>query len=560
MRFSIGILNAAMCLGGAAFCAEPLVQSAPEPLADASRPLGLDASRSLFDSLIVATVNRDAPAASQAKARLVLEHPQSIYARYVVTSFAQPADYRKLLRDQLKEHQEELGAGFANAFCQAVHLGLAWFGPQFLADDAFLLECALAGYEARDYRLKTTCLDKLRQSEKEPTRQIASIAFSDWSTNVEKVLRLHEIDEQPAPLFEQHFASRLSGAERELPEMLRVAAETLLEDGKFADALPLVEKLVGCEQTPQVLYWRAWCLAATGRTEDAITAIATLQQLAPGDPWAASAVEIGASLHSLEANFAAMADLLLAAAERIRREDNEGVEGTISYRTKDGHTISVYVGVMFGQGAFEAVVHEDGQIVLAYKAAQGQTHAYAGGEPTIQAFRQSATYPVFSCAVDVQDDNLSYHWNVNMSKSAEAISQIRERIKISPTLLTREGLEKVLRRTLQVRGILPAALVRDASGTCLTLLHPQARKPELERSVFRFAPDAALTHVQVGRFACENLRYGPSDAIDLSPPRWPELAVVDREAMDAASTFRMVAAAISLFDSKSASTPAPERR
>jgi hypothetical protein len=105
-------------------------------------------------------------------------------------------------------------------------------------------------------------------------------------------------------------------------------------------------------------------------------------------------------------------------------------------------------------------------------------------------------------------------------------------------------------------GVFPAELVRDGQGTWLTLLHPQARKPMPERSQLHFAADGALTHVEMGRFTFENLRYGRSDTITLSPPRWPDLPVVTRDEMDPASFFRLFGAAYSLFASKPTSTAA----
>jgi hypothetical protein len=60
----------------------------------------------------------------------------------------------------------------------------------------------------------------------------------------------------------------------------------------------------------------------------------------------------------------------------------------------------------------------------------------------------------------------------------------------------------------------------------------------------------------MGRFTFENLRYGRSDTITLSPPRWPDLPVVTRDEMDPASFFRLFGAAYSLFASKPTSTAA----
>jgi tetratricopeptide (TPR) repeat protein len=508
-----------------------------------------DSPRVLFDAVIWATVRRDKAGAAAAQGRLILEHPGSLYADYVVATFAKPQDYRKLLKDEFTKRQEKIEAGFAKSFCRAVQLGRNWFGQEFLSDEDFVVLCALAAYEARDFPLEVWCRDKLSQSKKDAFRGIASTVFDNSLTTMQQVCQLHAIEHKSAALFRSHLMGKLSEAERERPEILRVEAETLLEEGSFHEALPVVDKLLALEETPQLLFWRLWCLAALGRYQEAKAAIASLAQQAPHDPWTDCANEFGESLDAWEDNLSASVGLFLAAVDRLRHPATTSFEGTVVYTPDAGRTISVYLALVVDRAHFEVMIRQEDRVILAYRALEGRGRIYCDGDPTIQEFQRNAFYPVAGIQVVPDEEKLRYFWNANISSAPHAMAESRERIRIAPVLLTPEGMAQTLRGQLLAKGNFPAAVVREPDGSRVTLLHAQARRPELRRTEIGFSPNAMITRFDLGWLTCKDLQYGPRESVVLSPPRWPELPVTSRDDLEAATLFRLLGAVTSLFQS-----------
>jgi tetratricopeptide (TPR) repeat protein len=557
------VLGAWLSLVTFSFCLAPAAEPTAESEREESLSGGDDSPRALFEAVILATVRRDAAGAALAQSRLVLEHPSSLYADYVVATFAKPQDYRKLLKDEFTRRHKEIEIRFAKSFCRAVQLGCNWFGNEFLSDEDFVVLCALAAYEARDFPLEVWCRNKLSESKNEAFRGIASTVFDNSLTTIQQVCQLHAIEHKSAALFRQHLMGKLNEAERETPEIVRVEAEMLLEEGAFDKALPVVDKLLVLEETPQLLFWRLWCLAALGRYEEAKAAIESLGQKAPHDPWTDCATEFGESLDAWEDNLSASVGLVLAAVDRLRNPATNSFEGTAVYTADDGRTISVYVAVAFDRAHFELMIRQNDRVMLAYRASEGRGRIYCDGDLTIQEFQRNAVYPVGSINVVPHEDGFRYFYNANISSAPNALSESRERIRIAPALLTPEKMTQMLRGPLLAKGNFPAAVVRERDGDRVTLLRAEARRPKLRRTEIQFSPDAMLTRVDFGQWTCKDLQYGSCESIALSPPRWPELPVTSRDDLEVATLFRLFAAVTSMFQSPQAavaSTAPPERR
>ena len=541
---------------------------AAEPAAEVAESQELlsklgDSPQALFDAVIWATVRRDTAGLALAQGRLVLEHPGSVYANYVVATFAKSQDYRKLLKDEFTKRQKKIETGFARSFCRAVQLGRSWFGNDLLSDENFVVLCALAAYEARDYPLEVWCREKLSQSKNDAFRGIASTVFDNSLTMVQQVCQLHAIEHKSAAMFRQHLMGQLSEAERESPEMLRVEAEMLLEEGRFNEALPVVDKLLALEESPQFLFWRLWCLAALRRHVEAKAAIESLAQRAPHDPWASCALEFAESIDAWEDNLSALVGLLLPAVDRLRNPVTNSFEGTAVYTADDGRTISVYVAAAVDRGHFELMIRRNDRVILAYRASEGRGRIYCDGDPTIQEFQRNAFYPVGGINVVPDEDKVNFHWSANISSAPNAMAESRERIRIAPSLLTPEGMKQALRGQLLAKGSFPVAVVRERDGSHVTLLHAEARRPKLQRTEIHFSPDAMITRLDSGRLTCKDLKYGSRESVTLSPPRWPDMPVASRDDLEAAALFRLVGAVTSLFQSPQAgvaSTALPERR
>jgi len=101
------------------------------------------------------------------------------------------------------------------------------------------------------------------------------------------------------------------------------------------------------------------------------------------------------------------------------------------------------------------------------------------------------------------------------------------------------------------------------NGNSFCWVLPKPGQPQSHRLQYHISSSGELRWLKADRLTCTDLRYGPVDSFDFSPPAWPQLPVVQQEKMDASALFRMFAVAATVFDPQettTASMPTATRR
>ncbi|MBN2475236.1 MAG: hypothetical protein JXB62_11545 [Pirellulales bacterium] len=505
------------------------------------------APRVTFELLMAATVANDAKLADEAKGGLVMQYPTSLYTQYLLSTFPNPADYRKLLTGLLKDRDDVFSGDFAKPYCRAAELGVKRWGDSFLSDDTFLLQGALMARAAGDYRLELLCLPKLARC-KDPTQRIAQIGFSSTEDDVTKIAELSEILDNPtARLYERFFYGRLSDQQRASREIVRIVAKNHLAASEFSEALPLIEKLAG-DDDPQMLFWLGWCRATLGQTDQSLDVLDGLCRKHPQSPWSGQAKDLAQRVRQQQANLDQCADALLRVTSKARQHEMGAIEGTVAFRRDDGRELSLYLALIPERGHLELVLHQAGEILLGYQTTDRKSKLFFAGEPAIDVFDQKAFYPSPQFSL-TRDENGKFNFNggLQITGSPEGISEVGQTVLDSPFLATKPGLLMLL-TGVTAKGWLPEPAATTEAGRQFRWVRPAVTRPDVDCWQCVVTSEEKLCSLRVGPVTCTQLRYGPSDAFELAPPPWPDLPVVRKEKMDPAALFRMMGVAASLLN------------
>lgn len=501
------------------------------------------------DLLMAGMVLQDEDTQQWARTRLLFDHPQSFAARHAVASFADEKSCRTFLQTLTPSLKDDPSETNCRRLAQALELSLAAWGPTLISEDAFVLECALISYCVQNARLHQLCRAQLARCSEE-TREIAAMAFESESTH-ETIRKLHEIkDNQSARLYEQFFYTRLSSDERQEPEMLRLASETHLRNEEFEKALPLIEEALASEQDPQLLCWLGTCLAVAGRADEACEVLGRLQRDFPESPWAEQAREMGRLIERQDDSFARQAAEAFAALSRMRADGLDLLESRFEFRWKGDALIGGYVGVLFPENRFEAVLSRDGKMLIAYRTTDRDCRVYFDGEPAIVEFAQAGALPVPSARLERTDEG-GYRFDFGgggpLMPAAPGLSRAGDSLLDSPVLSSRESIAQWLRYTFVRSGYFAEPVEQSEGDAVLRWSKPAISSPTFHQWECRISRDEPRVSVSAadGMLSLD-VRHGPIGSFELSPPEWPAVPITRREKMDPTAIFRLLSAVVQL--------------
>lgn len=507
-----------------------------------------------YDLLMAATVIKNKDLAQAMKALLALEYPRSFYARYMVTTLGEAKEYRALLLEQVKKRPDPFALSFAGKFCTAVRLGLEqWSGQLF--DNELTLMTALLASKAGDMDALTACKQKLAAGEGKE-QAVAAIVFGAGE-DLDKLTRLHALaDSAPARLGERFLIARLTTAERELPVVARILIEQQLEAGRFADALPAIEKLLAKERDPQVLFWCAWCQSTLGQRDQALAALTELTTKHAASPWAKPGAAWLACLQKSAANLDENAAALAKVFTVLHERGLGMIQGTIVCADKQTGDLKIYVALHPDAGMFAVQISRAGKLLIGYRTMPHSASVFVQGEP-VHAYAQSGAYPAFQVNLQpTPDGHGRVSYEANLSSEPRPLSANGKLLGGDLTMLTtKAGTATMLRSALEA-GWLPAAPQAGPTGRVYRWLCPKVSQPELDSCEICVSPRDEVSSFRAQKVACEDLRYGPSSSFQLTLPPWPEGPVVQHEKMDGVVIFRLMAAAMELFAAKPGATAA----
>jgi hypothetical protein len=526
--------------------AHEFVAQAQQYLAD--HPSEENAPRAAFDLLMIATLTGKAALAQEMKARLLLDYTDSLHALYVLSSMGQVKEFHQLLGHVLQQHAGAWTTELCQRCCRAVRAAGRRFGAGVLSDEKFTLQCALVAHGAGDAQLLAACRGALANASAE-SKQIAEIAFGSRSSDAQRIIDLHAVeDNATARVYEQHFYQRLPAAERHEPRMLRVAIEGRLAAARYNDALPLIEALLERESGAQPLFWRAWCLAATGREDQARPVLEEIASRHASSPWRESAHDLASRLESLDATLGEHATSLAATVVQLRDNEPQVAEIRATFETKDGRKLELYGAVETPRDHLEGVLLVDGTVVVAYRTSREGTRVFARGERQIVEYPGRGPVPAPQVSLTRGDDG-QFRFAWSLPTGGGGVQQAKTALFQSPFLTTTDGLRALLEHTLLAKGWFPAGVVEEDGARRLEWSRPEADEPGRNSVSIHIDREGRIDRLQSSDGQLVQLRYGPAGAFERTPPAWPDLPVVRQDKMDPAVFLRVLAAAMSLFSS-----------
>ena len=513
-------------------------------------PTAENSPRVASDLLMMATLTGNQPLVEQAKRRLLFDYPGSLYTAWLLSGIGQAQDLRKILQGALEDPQQEFRPEFCRAFCGAVRAGGQRFGNALLDDDDFLLACALMAHGAGDSQLLVGFRTWIGRGMGK-SKETAAVAFDRSLDEAERVARLHELRENKgAKIAERYFHSRLTAEERDEPQILKLTAENQLERRAFAEALPVLEKLSGQESDPQVLFWRAWCLASLNRHDEIPPVLDELAAKHAGDPWQELGIELPKYLGQLDATLEDHAAVLLAAVDHVRDDGPDLFELRCKLESRDGRRYELTAGFDASRKYAEGLLTQQGETVLAGRVLQGTARLYVQGESAIQEFPAAGSLPaVPSLSLSRLEDGRFHLATVAAAPGLAGLEQTRTALFESPWLSTQTGLVALLKSFLAHGAIAKPVVEEDAGGRTLVWVRPRIDRAEWRTFSIDIDGDGRIKAVRADKTELD-LRHGPAGSFELAELDWPDLPVESREKLDPATWLRMLASAVSVFSNQ----------
>lgn len=529
-----------------------------------------------FDLLLVATAAKDAALTDKMKTTLVMEYPRSVQARYVVSAFDSAKDFNSLLTEQVKKQGNPFTPGFASRYCAALHLwdehGLAGkLGRGKLGqarqektqrDDGFLVQTVLLANLTGDRELESDCLQKLAQSESDEL-EAARIALGGEGNPAKLALLYALTDNDAARVCERFIFAQLSPEEREQPEVARIVIERQLLQGKLAEALPVMEKLLARERDPRVLFWYGWCQSTLGKGEQALT---ELVEQYPQSPWAKHGADWLTLIRQRQGNTDATASALAKAISALYDRRPDMLQTIIGIRNKEKELGRIFLAVNALDGIFELQISRSGKPWLCYRNTLHGCLVYVQGENAIHAYAQSGPYLTPQLDVKRNPDALGeFTVSHNGSVNSSSLPLLYQEKIIGLDLgnwRSKEGAAAALTELVRA-GWLPAAPQTGPAGCTYRLAHPDVTDPKLADIEFYLGPDDQVRAINLKWLVCEDLRYGPIGSFQLTPLAWPSLPVEQHEKLEPSTLIRMwtafMGALIDSPDPAAGTTNSPKR-
>lgn len=516
------------------------------------------APRVALDLYMAAVVRQDAALTEWAMARLVFDYPDSLPTRFLLTTIPQPASFGTFLTGQFKRSVNEPRAKFIRKFTGAIDLGVLRFGPQFVTGDDLLICASLASLEARLFGLGMLCLRNSREANFE-VRQIVNTLLNERLDAGERFVRMQRFSDREIVRTGQRILfGMLSSEEQSLPEVRRAAAENLLREMKFAEAMPMIVQLAQENADPQLAFWKGWCLASLGREQEAVQVLEAIVRDHAGNEWSKPAASLRNSITGSKETAGAYATVLQRLVTQARADALEAIELKMSYTPQRGAPVELYFWQDALRQEMEVVCRKAAQPVLAYQSVNNTNRIHFAGEPQIHHFDQAGGMLASQLSVEQRQDG-ELRWNFSWQLVGRALEGTGlYRWFDSPLLNSEAGLRDLI-QSLCGRGTFPVAIEVKDSVRTLRWISPVADRAELQEFVLTIGADDRLVGARFDRLVCDVLRHGPSGSFQRTTPQWPKLETTLHARTDGSVMFRFMSAVMSLMNDPTEVTSVAER-
>lgn len=479
---------------------------------------------------MLASLRGNAATAKHLKTVLLFEDPDSLAARYVLTTFANADAASKFLTDATESCLNDLKQVKPSNLIRAIYAAVAVHGQGVLESRTLVMIAATAADLAKDDQYETLLrsLRKLSTGVESLGLVLDTFNIRDIERRATTLFQLRKVHSD-ADLLMRFYLAQLEVNDQRSAALLHVRAQVLLDSHEFDRALPLLDRLIAKPpakaDVAAMKLWRGWALASTGKRD---AAIAQLKQVATDhadSPWTKPAATLIACLQQFDERSAKAAETLARVFPGLRR-NVEHIEAVIHFSNKHDHlkdeavyNYKIYVGIAQGK-TLHLHVAKDDHVILAYRATQYGIDLYRSSDQTTHKYPavSKVPAPILDFTFNA-DASLSIEWNMRIVPLAEICDSLRS-IADSPAL-TFEGL-KTLAPALAKKGRFAGTIQRDDRDGKTTF---QWVRPTLDATMetnrITVSHDMRITAIHVGPFEVNSMRYD-AEEFELSPPTWPK--------------------------------------
>jgi hypothetical protein len=503
------------------------------------------APRIVLDMLMFSTAAQDQEGVKDAKLRLLLDHPQTLPAAYLVKT-SQASDIRDLLKERFTNKNKPLDRDTLARFSITVRWCLGTFGASF-GDE----EITAQAFLAMQPHLSDDDKQQLARKGGDSSKTLL-IALDTTLTSREKFIRLQELKEFKTARAWQTFLyfDELTPADKADLAVRTIIVENQLADKEFADALLILKDISKSSNDPKLLFWQGWSQAATGDAPEAMKTLAGLSKRHPQSPWAASASELHAALSFLASNLEEHAEAVEKLFAALQAHPLEVVELEIEWTPADAPKVQALAGLDLSRNQINLFIRKAGQPLLGYSAGKGGSKYFIDGDPNIHEFAGQGPSPAVRFNVTPSPNGYHFGFNVNMSTSPDSLQGGLESLLKSPAFATAEARKEFLLYQIK-QGTFPAKIVAKDGEQRLRWLIPQVTDPKLQIMEVRLTAENKIVDVSWDKsVSVRNIRYGDRNDVQLSSPKWPDLVVTKATEMGAAEIFRLLGAVTQMLDTK----------
>jgi hypothetical protein len=508
------------------------------------------APRVAMDLLMFATLTGRDELADHARAALVVDYTTSAPGLFVLTTIKDVDAHAEFLENRIDAELEALTPQRATKLINAYTAAVAYYRrrsetyPVRLPYAVKLVVLAReAGKEADVAAMARRALTGGQATDEE--RAWAAICMEPGTPPLERVMLLQPYaGVTAARAMQKFYLGKLTDAQRDRPEVLRLRAQNHLDEAEYAKALPLIEKLLAAKPAaaalPELLYWRSLALAATGPRGEAVKQLRELAEQHPGTAWAAGAPPLAEAIENLDQNISAHTDLLLTIVGRLKK-------GLGSYElslTDDGEGKNISKILLAGVVGHwvEVQVYRGDKVLLAYRASDTDGALYADADRTIYHYKQSGAVPALTSFHLDRNPEGGYvqHVGMGMNSFAQATTGGLDEFLGSPVTSTSAGLKDLL-AYFASHGKLVGSVKAVNGGAAAQVLLPKADPAKsVVYDYFVSGDGSRLTLGQRGKAAVFAFHMGLAGEAAPVLPAWPEAKVVTEEMMDLAAIGRLM--------------------
>lgn len=507
------------------------------------KPDAIEAPRLTLDYLMVAKVSRKTESINDATSRLLFQYPKSLPTLHFISSFEKES---KELSEMLiyKAASGDLSKKeFAVAYCRALILAARIRGPQFLANSSLRLRAHLLAEKAEVDEIKESAAKALKLEAEKNTNfaKVAKIIISDMKTT-QKLTALQEYSDKDAAFATSFYLAQLSKDEKNVEEVILLELKQALfgKRKKIEKAIKSIASLPAkTAMQADIQTYLGTAQKLDGKPE---IAIKTLSKI-PTDSknkimasWGKTAQSFANGIQFEENRKKTLLEALGNAMEKMDGE-KDSIFAKLSWQSnKSGENskrTDAYIGISKEDKRMEIYVHQNKEIIFAYRTTGGRSNLYSTDLNQSISFNSPGVFPVpqFTIIRDIETGGFEYNFNLNFSSTQDKMLDEGNRFFESPYMGTAKGREIFLSYLLNEKPIWlsPAQTIKGGTSYPLSMLNSENPTPisiQLKTNL-----NKELTGFQIGSFSMNDLIIGDKKILE-KLPAWPETKSMDAEKFD----------------------------